>query len=204
MKILLGISGASGAPYGVRLGEVLLAHGVDLSVIVTKTGWELLAAEIDGPPPPSDFGGRAAWLGERMGSSGAKGTVRLFAEDDFRIPYASGSNPPDAVVVAPCSMGFAGRVAHGLSGIALERCVDVALKERKRVVLVARETPLSTIHLENLLTLSRAGAVVLPAAPGFYHRPTKASDLIDFVVDRIARTVGLDAHLLPRWGEGNG
>jgi 4-hydroxy-3-polyprenylbenzoate decarboxylase len=129
------------------------------------------------------------------------GTFRLYAEDDYGIPFASGSNPPDAVVIVPCSMGMLGRIAAGVSSSVLERCADVALKERKPLVLVPRETPLSSIHLENMLTLSRAGAEILPACPGFYHRPASLEELVDFVVSRILSRLGMDAGMHPRWGE---
>lgn len=198
MKVLLGISGASGAVYGVRTAGLLLSRGVDLRVVVTATAWGILSAELGGGNPPESLEGRRRWLARLAGS---ERPFRLHEEDDFSIPCASGSNAPDAVVVAPCSMGMLGRIAHGVASSALARCADVALKERKTLVLVPRETPLSAIHLENMLTLSRAGAVVLPACPGFYHRPTGVGDLVDYVADRILAHVGIDAGLLPRWGE---
>ncbi len=197
MRVLLGISGASGALYGLRAGTVLLSAGVDLHVLVTKTAWEIMADELPGPRPPKGLAARRRWLAGRM--PGGR-PFALYAEDDFRIPFASGSNPPDAVIVAPCSMGMLGRMAHGTSPSVLSRCADVALKEGKPLVLVPRETPLSTIHLENMLALSRAGAVVLPACPGFYHRPGGVMDLVDFVVQRALARVGVAAELLPRWG----
>jgi len=138
------------------------------------------------------------------GSGGSRASFLLHAEDDFRIPFASGSNAPDAMIVAPCSMGTIGRIARGVSDSVLTRCADVALKERKPLVLVARETPLSAVHLENMLVLSRAGAHVLPACPGFYHRPATVSELVDFVASRALSCVGIDAGVLPRWGEGEG
>ena len=200
MKVLLGISGASGAAYGVRTLSLLLASRRGPA----RSGHE------DGVGDPRLGGlGRqalpAAWYARRKGlarlSSSAR-PFRLYAEDDFGIPFASGSNAPDAMIVAPCSMGTLGRIAHGVSSSVLTRCADVALKERKPLVLVARETPLSVIHLENMLTLARAGAHVLPACPGFYHRPETVSGLVDFVVSRALSCIGVDAGILPRWGEG--
>ena len=135
--------------------------------------------------------------------SAAPGTFHLHAEDDYRIPFASGSNPPDAVVIAPCSMGMLGRIAAGVSSSVLERCADVALKERRPLLLVPRETPLSSIHLENMLKLSRAGAEILPACPGFYNRPASVEELVDFMVSRVLSRLGLGAGLHPRWGEEN-
>ena len=164
MRVLLGISGASGAVYGVRCAGLLLAHGVDLHVLVTRTAWEILSAEVGDGKVPDALDGRQRWL-DRLISGNRP--FRLHAEDDFRIPFASGSNPPDAMIVAPCSMGTVGRIASGISSSVLTRCADVVLKERKPLVLVVRETPLSVLHLENLLALARAGADVLPACPGF-------------------------------------
>jgi 4-hydroxy-3-polyprenylbenzoate decarboxylase len=202
MKVLLGISGASGAVYGIRAGMALLAAGAELHLLVTKVAWEIIAEEIPGGPPPPSLSARRRWIARLMPSP--PGMCRLHPEDDFRIPFASGSNPPDAVVIAPCSMGMLARIACGVSTSVLERCADVALKERKPLVLVPRETPLSSIHLENMLALSRAGAEILPACPGFYHRPASVEDLVDFVVSRILSRVGVGSALYPRWGEAAG
>jgi 4-hydroxy-3-polyprenylbenzoate decarboxylase len=199
MKILLGISGASGAVYGVRAGAAFLAAGAELHLLVTKTAWEIMAGELSGTPPPPSHSARKQWIARLLPAP--PGKCLLHAEDDFRIPFASGSNPPDAVIIAPCSMGLLGRIAHGVSTSVLERCADVALKEKKPLVLVPRETPLSSIHLENMLVLSRAGAEILPACPGFYHRPDSVEDLVDFVVSRILSRVGIGTALYPRWGE---
>lgn len=201
MRVLLGISGASGAVYGVRTGTLLLSRGVELHVLATATAWDIMAQELPGGPVPAALPARKAWLAKRMA---APRDFHLHAEDDFRIPFVSGSNPPDAMVVAPCSMGMLGRIAHGVAPAPLERCADVALKERKPLVLVPRETPLSLVHLENMAALARAGADILPACPGLYHRPATVGDLVDFVAARILSRIGLDAGLLPRWGEPGG
>ncbi len=198
MKVLLGITGASGAVYGVRTGAALLSRGADLSVVVTAMGWDILAAEVGDGKLPAAPDARRRWLGKAMAASRP---AALYADDDFRIPYVSGSNPPDAVVVCPCSMGTLGRIAHGTASTVLTRCADVALKERKPLILVPRETPLSAIHLENMLTLARAGADILPACPGFYNRPAAVRDLVDFVVSRVLARLGIDAKLHPKWGE---
>ena len=198
MKVLLGITGASGAVYGIRTGAILLSRGAELPVIVTATAWDILAAEVGDGRVPASLAARQRWLGKAME---AARPARLYAEDDFGIPFASGSNPPDAVIVAPCSMGTLGRIAHGVASSALTRCADVALKEKKPLVLVPRETPLSPIHLENMLSLARAGAEIVPACPGFYHRPATVRDLVDHVVSRILARVGIDANLHPKWGE---
>jgi 4-hydroxy-3-polyprenylbenzoate decarboxylase len=200
MRILLAISGASGAVYGVRTGELLAASGVGLHLLVTPTAWDIMASELPGDDPlPEGLPARHEWLARRMKSHPS--SFRLHAEHDFSIPFASGSNPPDAMIVAPCSMGTAARIAHGLSSSVLLRCADVALKEKKPLVLVPREMPFSSIHLENLLALSRAGADILPACPGFYHRPQTVAGMVDFVVARILARVGIEAGLHPKWGE---
>jgi flavin prenyltransferase len=201
VRVLLGISGASGAVYGVRTGTLLLSRGVELHVLATAMAWSIMAEELPGGPAPAALTARKEWLAKRME---APRDFRLHAEDDFRIPFASGSNPPDAVIVAPCSMGTLGRIAHGIASTPLTRCADVALKERKPLVLVPRETPLSLVHLENMAALARAGAVILPACPGFYNRPATVGELVDFVAARILSRIGLDAGLLPRWGEPGG
>lgn len=201
MRVLLGITGASGAVYGVRVAALLLARNADLHVLATRTAWEILAAEVGDGKLPASFAARKRWLARLISGPGP---FSLHAEDDFRIPFASGSNAPDAMIVAPCSMGTLGRIAHGVSDSVLTRCADVVLKERKPLVLVARETPLSAVHLENMLALARAGACVLPACPGFYHRPATVSALVDFVASRALSCVGIDAGVLPRWGEGEG
>ena len=211
MKVLLGISGASGAVYGVRTGAALHSRGVDLHVIVTRTAWDILESEIGTGKAPKtgttrrnslgsmNLSGRKRWLADRMDLPPK--ALSLYEEDDFSIPFASGSNPPDALIIAPCSMGMLGRIAHGISSSVLSRCADVALKEKRPLVVVPRETPLSVIHLENMLSLARAGADILPACPGFYHRPATTAEMVDFVVSRILQRVGIDAGLAPRWGE---
>jgi 4-hydroxy-3-polyprenylbenzoate decarboxylase len=199
MKILLGISGASGTVYGIRAAAALLAAKVELHLLVTKTAWEIMAAELPGTPPPQTPAARKQWIARIL--EAPPGMCILHPEDDFRIPFASGSNPPDSVIIAPCSMGMLGRIANGVSSSVLERCADVALKEKKPLVLVPRETPLSSIHLENMLILSRAGAEILPACPGFYHRPASVEDLVDFMVSRMLSRVGVGTALSPRWGE---
>jgi len=201
MRVLVGITGASGAVYGTRTTALLAASGAEVQLLVSPTAWGIVEAELPGPPLPERFEEREGWLAVRGGWVG--GAVRLRRFDDFTIPFASGSNPPDAVIVAPCSMGTAGRIAAGVSSSVLERCADVALKERTRLVLVPRETPLSQIHLENLLRLSRAGAEIVPASPGFYHRPATVRDLVDFVVSRILARAGLRVELHAPWGEEN-
>jgi 4-hydroxy-3-polyprenylbenzoate decarboxylase len=199
MKILLGISGASGAVYGVRAGSALLAAGAELHLLVTRTAWEIMAGELAGTPPPASHPARKQWIARLLPAS--PGKCRLHPEDDFRIPFASGSNPPDAVIIAPCSMGMLGRIAHGVSTSVLERCADVALKEKKPLVLVPREMPLSSIHLENMLALSRAGAEILPAPvrDSTTDPPPWRRWSISWFPDSLPGGVG--HALYPRWGE---
>src|SRR3989304_833497 len=200
MKVLLGISGASGAVYGPRTGAALHSRGVDLHLIVTATAWDILDQEVGTgniPRPGTTPGsllrsmgmpGKKRWLSERM--SVPPEALHLHAADDFTIPFTSGSNPPDAMVIAPCSMGMLGRIAPGVASSGLTRCADVVLKEKRPLVVVPRETPLSVIHLENLLTLERAGADILPACPGFYPRPATVGGMVDFVVSPILPRLG--------------
>ena len=199
MKVLLGISGASGAIYGVRCASLLLSQKADLHIIVTRTAWGILSDELGEEKAPASLDDKQRLLASVIRASRP---FRLYDDDDFGIPFASGSNPPDAMIIAPCSMGTVGRIASGVSSSALTRCADVVIKERKALVLVTRETPLSVIHLENMLALARAGVDILPACPGFYHRPQNVSDLVDFVVSRALSRIGIDTGLLPRWGEG--
>ena len=199
MKVLLGISGASGAVYGVRCASLLLSREAELHVVVTRTAWGILSDEVGDGKTPGALEDRQRWFADIVSASRP---FRLYADDDFRIPFASGSNPPDAMIVAPCSMGTVGRIASGVSSSALTRCADVVIKERKPLVLVTRETPLSVIHLENMLSLARAGADILPACPGFYHHPESVSDLVDFVAARALSRIGIDTEAFPRWGEG--
>jgi len=203
MRVLLGISGASGGVYGVRTAELLLSHGTELHLVVTETAWRILGEELSPGgeiprPVPAAQPSRKWWLAELLRA--APDDFSLHAEDDFSIPFASGSNPPDAMIIAPCSMGMLGRIAHGTASSVLCRCADVAIKERVPLILVPRETPFSAIHLENMLILSRAGADILPASPGFYHRPDTVARMVDFVVDRILSRIGIDSGLVPRWG----
>lgn len=204
MRVLLGISGASGCVYGVRTAELLLAHGAELHLVVTETAWRILAQELpdeggSSRPVPTAQPARKWWIAGLLRTS--PDAFFLHPEDDFGIPFASGSNPPDAMIIAPCSMGMLGRIAHGTASSVLCRCADVAIKERVPLILVPRETPFSAIHLENMLTLSRAGAEILPACPGFYHRPGDVGQMVDFIVARILSRIGIDAGLVPRWGE---
>ncbi len=185
----LAISGASGAPYGVRLLEILATKKVPVHLIVTKHGWRLLRAET----------GIESEEALREATGGDWSSVTVFNDEDRGALPASGSVRSAGLVICPCSMGTVAAVAHGTSRSLVERAADVALKERRKLILVPRETPMSVVHLRNLLLAAEAGASVIPAAPGFYHRPGSISDLIDFLVQRILDNMGLDIEVAPRW-----
>ena len=187
--VVLAITGASGAPYAVRLLEVLARHRVPVWLIVSSHGWRLLGTEA----------GLADEAALRAATGGDWSSVTSFADTDRGATPASGSARSAGMVICPCSMGTVAAVAHGTSRSLVERAADVALKERRMLILVPRETPLSLVHLRNLTAVTEAGAVVLPAAPGFYHRPTGIPALVDFVVQRILDQLELDLDIAPRW-----
>ncbi|HEY8851454.1 MAG TPA: flavin prenyltransferase UbiX [Gemmatimonadaceae bacterium] len=189
--IIVGITGASGAPYAVRLLQQLAASHRPVSLIVSKYGLRLLGTE-------SGIGSMEA-LRESVGRAAWDACVETFSNDDRGAPPASGSSLTAGMIVCPCSMGTLSAIAVGASRSLIERAADVTLKERRRLILVPRETPLSAIHLGNMLRLTRAGAVIMPAAPGFYHRPKQVSDLVDFVVARMLDQLGVEQTLVKRW-----
>ena len=196
-RIVVGITGASGSIYGLRLCQELLEAGRQVTLLVTRAGRQVLAFET-GLQLPAETAGCRQLLRDHFQVADALDYVAL---DDFFTPIASGSNPPAAVVICPCSMGTAGRIAAGLSDNLLERVADVALKERKPLLLVPRETPFNQIHLENLLKLAQAGAQILPAMPGFYHRPQAVEELVDFVVGKVLDSLCVQHQLFKRWGQ---
>ncbi len=193
LPLVVAITGASGAPYAVRLLSALVASGTPTWLIVSSHGWRLLNTESDIPD--------LAALRARVGAAAWDAHVTVFDDADRGAKPASGSVRTAGMVVCPCSMGTVSAIAHGTSRSLVERAADVALKERRRLVLVPRESPLSDIHLENLLRVTRAGAVVVPAAPGFYHRPTTIDELVDFVVARVLDQCGVEHTVGKRWGE---
>lgn len=193
--IVVAITGASGAPYAVRLLEALVAAERPIQLILSAHGLRLLSTEMDL--------GSADRLRERVGTAGWDRFVTPFDDADRGAAPASGSARNDGMVICPCSMGTLSAIAAGSSRSLVERAADVALKERRRLVLVPRETPLSAIHLENMLRVTRAGAVVMPASPGFYHRPARIEDLVDFVVARVLDHLDVPHHLARRWGGGD-
>ncbi|WP_129138751.1 flavin prenyltransferase UbiX [Modicisalibacter coralii] len=196
--VTVALTGASGAQYGLRLIECLTAAGHEVWVMVSKAAHMVIATETDEQLPAQP--GRLAEA--LIARSGARpGQIRCFGREDWLAPVASGSGAPSAMVICPCSTGTLSAVATGASNNLIERAADVALKERRQLILVPREAPLSAVHLEHMLALSRLGAVVLPAAPGFYHRPTSVEALVDFIVARILNQLGIAHTLMPRWGE---
>ena len=196
--ITLAFTGASGMPYGLRLLECLLAAKAHVYLLYSAAAQVVAKQECDLvlPAQPREA---ARMLGERYGA--AEGQLDVFAREDWLSPVASGSNPGAAMAVCPCTMGTLGAIACGLADNLIERAADVMLKERRPLVLVPRETPLSAIHLENMLKLARAGAVILPPAPGFYTHPQSVADLVDFVVARVLDHLGVPNTLQPRWGD---
>jgi 4-hydroxy-3-polyprenylbenzoate decarboxylase len=186
---VLGITGASGAPYAVRLLETLARHHVPLMLIVSSHGWRLLETET----------GIASEDQLKDATGGDWSSITVYDNGDRGARPASGSAPTAGMVVCPCSMGTLSAIAHGSSRSLVERAADVTLKERRPLILVPRETPFSLVHLRNMTAVTEAGATVIPAAPGFYHRPKKAEELVDFIVQRVLDHIGVDAQLVPRW-----
>ena len=192
--IVVAVTGASGAPYAVRLLEGLVTARRPVSLVVSDHGLRLLQTEttLKSVDDLRAHVGAAAW----------DAVVRLYDDRDRGAAPASGSARSAGMVICPCSMGTISAIAAGSSRSLVERAADVALKERRPLIVVPRETPYSAIHLENMLTLTRAGAVVLPASPGFYHRPNNIDDLVNFVVARVLDHLDVEHDLVPRWGAG--
>jgi flavin prenyltransferase len=192
--LVMAITGASGAPYALKLLESLLAANRRISLIVTEHGRRLLSTE-------SDIKDEKALRGS-VGPKAWDELVTVFDDGDRGATPASGSARSSGMVICPCSMGTLSAVAAGSSRSLVERAADVALKERRKLVLVTRETPLSAIHLQNMLRVTRAGAVVLPATPGFYHRPSTVDDMVTFVVARVLDQLAVEHELARRWSSG--
>jgi 4-hydroxy-3-polyprenylbenzoate decarboxylase len=187
--VVLALTGASGAPYGVRLLDALARHRVPVWLIVSSHGMRLLQDEC----------GIGSLEELRAATGGDWRSVTPFSDGDRGALPASGSQRTQGMVVCPCSMGTVAAIATGTSRSLVERAADVTLKERRKLILVPRETPLSLVQLRNLVTVTEAGAVVVPAAPGFYHRPTAVAELVDFIVQRVLDQLGLDIEIARRW-----
>ena len=196
-SVFVGVSGASGAPYAARLVRALAAASCRLQLSVSDSGILVLAHELE-----LGAAGRAAVTAAFLERAGA--TAEVFAPDDLGALPASGSSAPDAVVICPCSMSTAASIALGTGRTLMHRAADVALKERRPLVVVPRETPLTQIHLRRLLELAEAGAVVLPAMPGFYSRPRALQDAVDHVAGKVMSALGFEQDLFPPWDGGRG
>jgi flavin prenyltransferase len=194
MRFVVGICGASGSRYGLRLLRALVAAKQEVALVVSQGGARVLEIEeglkVDPAKPDAD-----------LLAPGHKGRVKAYSLFDVAAPFSSGTHPVAGMVVCPCSMGTLSRIATGNSANLLERAADVMLKERRKLVLVPRETPLSLVHLRNMVAVTEAGAVVLPAAPGFYHSPKSIDDLVDHVVQKVLDQLGVKADVIRRWGK---
>ncbi|EGQ9204068.1 UbiX family flavin prenyltransferase [Vibrio cholerae] len=195
--ITLAWTGASGAPYGLRLLQCLLAEDYQVYLLISSAARVVLATEHGLKLPANPEAAQAA-LVEHLGCASDK--LVVCGKEDWFSPVASGSAAPKQMVVCPCSAGSVAAIAHGMSDNLIERAADVVLKERGQLLLVVRETPFSTLHLENMLKLSHMGVTIMPAAPGFYHQPQSIDDLVDFMVARILDHLGIEQALVPRWG----
>ena len=197
--LCLALTGASGMPYGLRLLESLLAAGCRVQVLYSQAAQIVARQEMDFELPSRPDEARTALLARFPAANPEN--LAVYGREEWFAPMASGSGVPDAMIICPCTMGTLAAIAQGLSDNLIERAADVVLKEGRKLVLVPRETPFSAIHLENMLRLARAGAVILPPNPGFYQHPETVGQLVDFVVARILDQVGVAHALMPRWGE---
>ncbi len=195
--IAVALTGASGIAYGLRLVECLLEAGRDVQLLYSQAAQVVARMEMN-LDLPSSAEQAARVLRERFDVP--PGRLQVFGRQQWTAPVASGSSPPQALVVCPCTTGTLASIAHGISDDLIDRAADVMLKERRKLILVVRETPFSAIHLENMLAVTRAGGVVMPANPGFYYQPEKVEDLVDFMVARILDHLDVSHDLLPRWG----
>ena len=203
-EVALALTGASGIQYGVRLLECLVRAGIGVHLMLSRPAQVVLGLETDLAVPgrPAEI---ARFFSARFAAT--DGQIRCYGPDQWTAPVASGSAVPRAMVVCPCSTATVSAIASGASRSLIERAADVVLKERRKLILVVRETPFSEIHLENMLRLARMGAVIMPANPAFYHRPQTLDDLVDFMVARILDHLDIEHDLVPRWGrnpEGSG
>lgn len=195
--VTLAFTGASGLPYGIRLLEQLLAAGCRVWLLYSPAAQVVAQQEMQLSLPSQAKALQALWREQyRCGEQ-----LSVFGREEWFAPPASGSNPADAMVICPCSMGALAAIAHGMSDNLIERAADVSIKEKRPLILVPRETPLSVIHLENMLTLARLGVTILPPAPGFYTHPGTVDDMVDFVVARILDRLRIPHTLMARWGE---
>jgi len=201
--ITLAITGASGAQYGLRLLECLLAANCQVYLMISRAAEVVIRTETDLVLPDASADAeddkQLSTLKQRY--SAKEGQLLLFSREDWFAPVASGSSSPASMVICPASGGTLSAIAHGASNNLIERAADVALKERRQLIVISREAPYSQIHLENMLKITQMGAVVIPASPGFYYAPKTINDLIDFIVARILDQLNIEQKVLPRWGE---
>ena len=196
--IAVAITGASGAQYPLRLIEQLLAAGRTVQLMCSQAGQVVLNMETD-LKVPGNTNEMQKFFCEHFGVTDQQ--LQVFGRQQWTAPVASGSNPPEAVVVCPCTTGTLATIANGICDDLIDRAADVALKEKRKLILLVRETPFSSIHLQNMLTLSQAGAVIMPANPGFYFKPTTIDEIVDFMVSRILDHLNVPHNLGARWGE---
>jgi 4-hydroxy-3-polyprenylbenzoate decarboxylase len=188
--LVIGITGASGSIYGIRLIQELAKRENNVNVIVTYAGKKVMTEEL---------GISGFEQIDKLGMAELSDKIKVWENDNFEAPFMSGSNAPEAVIIIPCSVGKLAAVANGLSSNLLERTADVALKERRRLILVVRETPLNLIHLENMVKVTRAGAEILPAMPAFYHHPKTVDDMVNFIVGKVLNLLGIEHDLFKGW-----
>ncbi|MBN50102.1 MAG: aromatic acid decarboxylase [Spongiibacteraceae bacterium] len=197
-RITLAMTGASGAPYGLRLLECLLAQNCEVHFMISKAALMVVAMETD-LKLPEKISALTAALHAHFKVDASQ--LKIYGREDWTAPVASGSGAPQSMVICPCSTGTLSAIATGASNNLIERAADVALKERRQLIVVPRESPLSSIHLQNMLTLSEAGVTIMPASPGYYHKPGSINDMVDFMVARVLDHLGMQQNLVPRWGE---
>ena len=196
-RVTVAITGASGVQYGLRLIECLVNADVQVFVMVSKAAQVVIATETDIKLPA-----QAAAMEQFLTTlfKAKEGKIKVFGKEDWMSPVASGSGAPTSMVICPCSTGALSAVATGASNKLIERAADVVLKERKQLILVPRESPYSAIHLEHMLKLTQMGVTILPASPGFYHKPQSVADMVDFVVARVLDHLDVEQSMMERWG----
>jgi len=189
---VVGITGASGSIYGIRLIQQLALKKHTVNLVVTSAGKVVMKEELG-----------VSGLGkmDKLGLSKVKNNIKIWENNNFEAPFMSGSSAPEAVIIIPCSVGKLAAIANGISGNLVERTADVALKEKRQLILVVRETPLSLIHLENMVKVTRAGAQILPAMPAFYHHPKTIDDMVNFVVGKVLNLLRIEHNLFKSWGK---
>jgi len=196
-KITLAITGASGASYALRLIECLIAANYQLYILCSSAGRIVLDTEVGIKIPGSPDAASQFFTKKYQAKAGQ---ITVFGKEQWFSPVASGSAAPKQMVVCPCSTGTMSAICHGMSDNLIERAADVVIKERGQLILIVRETPFSTLHLQNMLSLSQQGVTIMPASPGFYHKAESIDDLVDFMVGRILDHLGIEQDIMPRWG----